>query len=63
MDRHNVRDSRSSPHGLGRSGPRSAAGHGGIHLSALRRGDKRMPGASVRYIISRMVFCRICKAK
>src|SRR5216683_8364696 len=31
------RNSRRAPHRLGRSGPRSAAGHGGIHLSALRR--------------------------
>src|SRR5260370_523069 len=31
------RNSRCAPHRLGRSGPRSAAGHGGIHLSALRR--------------------------
>ncbi len=27
------------------------------------RGTKRTPGANVRCIISRMVFCRICRAK
>ena len=64
MDRHNIETVGVRRTGWAASGPRSAGGPSRICLSPLRHArPERMPGASERNIISRMVFCRIYKAK